>query len=227
MNPNVRIGNGLYFLVFMILILATTILVLHILVERKINLPPETDREIDEESDTEQTAVESLTVPFEVDIDIIAREIIPRIDPKEPLGDYAERILLNLSRHFEIVQGIIYLRNSTTKDFESLCTYAYTSDQDPAPFKEGDGLVGQAAKNKKIMNFSSIPEGYLEVQSGLGKSSPDNLIIIPLLLNKETIGIMELASFHPLDKKTEWTFMNLSKIIGNSIVTKIKSTEKK
>ena len=37
MNPNVRIGNGLYFLVFMILILATTILVLHILVERKIN----------------------------------------------------------------------------------------------------------------------------------------------------------------------------------------------
>ena len=51
--------------------------------------------------------------------------------------------------------------------------------------------------------------------------------IIPLLLNKETIGIIELASFHALDEETEWTFKNLSKIIGNAIVTKIKSAEKK
>ena len=47
------------------------------------------------------------------------------------------------------------------------------------------------------------------------------------MLNKETIGIIELASFHSLDKETEWTFKNLAKIIGNSLVTKLKSAGKR
>ncbi|HEC43772.1 MAG TPA: hypothetical protein ENI20_13195 [Bacteroides sp.] len=229
MNPAAQVGNGLYFLVLLILILATAIFVFHILEERQVLLPPESEMEAEDESKVkplEETA-EDYAAPFEVDIDIIAGHIIPRNDPKESTGDFAERILLNLAKHFEFVQGIIYIRNPKTRQFESLCTYAYTSDRDPEPFKEGDGLAGQVAKNKRIMSLSSIPQGYMEVQSGLGKSSPDNLLIIPLLLNKETIGVMELASFHSLDKKTEWTFRNLAKIIGNSIVTKIKSTEKK
>jgi hypothetical protein len=51
---------------------------------------------------------------------------------------------------------------------------------------------------------------------------PRNLIIVPLLLNKETIGIMELAFFREIDDETEWTFKNLAKIISNSFVTKLK-----
>jgi len=46
-------------------------------------------------------------------------------------------------------------------------------------------------------------------------------------LNKETIGIVELASFQVFDKETVWTFKNLAKIIGNAIVTKVKAAEKK
>ena len=137
------------------------------------------------------------------------------------------QVIVNLARHFEIVQGIIYLKQSKSKEFKPVCTYAYTSENAPPSFQTGEGLPGQVAKNKAMMIITSIPEGYLQVQSGLGIASPENLLIIPLLLNKETIGIIELASFHSLDKKTEWTFRNLAKIIGNSIVTKIKSTEKK
>jgi len=229
MNPDIRAGNGLYFLVFAILILATAIFILHILEERHILITHDRDRQIVDnlKKTADEPAIETFAAPFEVDIDELAGNIIPRINPKESLKDFSERILLNLSKHFEIVQGIIYLKNSKTQEFESLCTYAYTSDKDPAPFKPGDGLPGQVAKNKTIMNLTSIPQGYLEIQSGLGNSSPNNLLIIPLLLNKETIGIIELASFHPLDKEKEWTFKNLAKIIGNSIITKTKSAEKK
>jgi len=229
MNPYVRSGNGLFFLVFAIVILAAVIFVLHLLEERRVLFTREPGKEYREgpgDTATEQT-IEPYTAPFEVDLDIIAENIVPRIDPKEPVGDYAERILLNLARHFEIVQGLFYLKNSKTQEFEVLCTYAYTAEKDPAPFMLGDGITGQVAKNKTILNLTSIPEGYLQIQSGLGSSSPDNLLLIPLLLNKETIGIIELASFHPLDDETEWTFKNLSKIIGNAIITKIKSAGKK
>ncbi len=228
LNPNVQAGNGLYLLVFAILIMASLIFVLHLLEEKRA-FPHEPDHIIPAQPDQEpvKETDASAGTPTDVDIDLLAETIVPRINPKESLKDHTERILLNLAKHFEIVQGIVYLKNKKTGEFEAQCTYACTSDTDPPAFKTGDGLHGQAAKNKEILSITSIPEGFLEVESGLGRSSPRNLVFIPLLLNRETIGIIELASFHPPNRETEWTFRNLARIISNSIVTKIKSKGKK
>ena len=83
------------------------------------------------------------------------------------------------------------------------------------------------AKNKTIMNVNHIPENYISVGSGLGSSSAGNLLIVPLLLNKEAIGIIELFSFKEFVEQTEWTFKNLAKIIANSLITKLKAHQKK
>ena len=109
-----------------------------------------------------------------------------------------------------------------TSEFHATSTYAWTSDKPPAPFLTGEGLPGQVAKNKTIMNIEHIPENYIIV-SGLGSGYPKNLLIVPLLLNKETIGVIELASFKKFDDQTEWTIKNLAKIIANSIVTKLRT----
>ncbi len=229
MNTDVQIGNGMYFLVLSIVILASTIFVVHMLEESRENLHeiPEKSRAGQNVEDTTDQVIGTYPTPFEVDLDLLAESIIPRIDPKEKTEDYTERILRNMSKHFEIVQAVFFLRNPKTKQFESISTFAYTSDKKPSSFKIGEGISGQVAKNKTLMHLTSIPEGYLKIQSGLGKSSPTNLLIIPLLLNKETVGIIELASFQLFDKETVWTFKNLAKIIGNAIVTKVKAAEKK
>lgn len=228
LSQSIQIGSGLYFLVFIILILATIIFISHLLEERQLLIGP--DSRIDDptaDKSLSDQSPEPYKAPFEVDIDELAEELIPRINTRESTEDYTEKILLNLARHFESVQGVIYLKDPGTKEFRSVATYAYTSDKDPAPFLEGEGIPGQVARNKTMVNITDIPEGYLKVQSGLGSTSPDNLLVIPLLLNKETIGIIELASFHSLDRETEWTFKNLAKIIGNSLVTKLKSAGQK
>jgi hypothetical protein len=228
MNPDIHAGNGLYFLVFLIFALATLIFILHLFDHhREGDQVPETEQGTIQDDVAAESRVEPYTAPFEVDVDVIAESIVPRIDPKEAVADYAERILFNLARHFEIAQGILYLKNARSQEFRSACTFAYTSDNGPPPFKTGDGLPGQVAKNKTMLNLSVLPEGYLQVESGLGKSPPKGLLIIPLLLNKETIGIMELAFFKPVDEETEWTFRNLAKIIGNALITKTKSENKK
>jgi len=228
MNPGISTGPALYILIFFIILLATVIFAFHLLEERKVLLPHESEEEaLKSKKPVPDQSAESIKTPFEVDVDEIAENIIPRIKSKESIEDFSETILQNLVKHFDFVQGIIYLKDSKTMEFRSVSSYAYTSDSDPAPFKAGEGIPGQVAKNKAMVNITSIPEGYLQVQSGLGSSSPDNLLIIPLLLNKETIGIIELASFHSLDKETEWAFKNLAKIIGNSLVTKLKSAGKR
>jgi transcriptional regulator with GAF, ATPase, and Fis domain len=229
MNTDVQVGNGMYFLVLSIVILASAIFIVHMLDESRENLSesPEKHMAVQNMQYTTDQVTGRYISPFEVDLDLLAESIIPRLDPKEKTEDYTERILRNISKHFEIVQGVCFLLNQQTKQFESVSTFAYTSDKKPSSFMVGEGISGQVAKNKTLMHLTSIPEGYLKIQSGLGRSSPTNLLIIPLLLNKETIGIIELASFKVFDEETIWTFKNLAKIIGNAIVTKVKAGDKK
>jgi hypothetical protein len=229
MNPDVQVGNGMYFLVLFIIILSSSMFVIHMLEPGRENLSDIAGMDHPGESMLENTfqEVSAYTPPFEVDLDLLAEKIVPRIDPKEQVEAYTESILLNISRQFEIVQGVFYLKNQETAFFEPVSTFAYASDKKPAPFRTGDGIPGQVAKNRRLMHLTAIPEGYLKIQSALGKSSPTNLLILPLLLNRETIGIIELASFQVFNEETVWTFKNLAKIIGNAMVTKIKAADSK
>ncbi|MEA3318019.1 MAG: hypothetical protein U9R54_08685, partial [Bacteroidota bacterium] len=95
--------------------------------------------------------------------------------------------------------------------------YAYFGEKEPADFELGITLPGQVAKNKKLLNLTSVPKNYLTILSGLGTSSPNNIIIIPVIFENDTIGIIELASFKTFDKKTEKILKYLSDSFGNDL----------
>ncbi|MBN2812730.1 MAG: GAF domain-containing protein [Bacteroidales bacterium] len=58
----------------------------------------------------------------------------------------------------------------------------------------GEGLVGTCAREKQYINLTEIPEGYIMVTSGLGDTPPDNLLLVPVLHENETLGVVEIAS---------------------------------
>lgn len=228
MNTEVQVGNGLYFLVLSMLVLSSVIFTIYMLEQSRESYTFPEERDLEREPLENTTPIESASylAPFDVDLDLLAEQIIPRIDFREETEAYAERILQNIAGHFGVVQGVFFLKDRVTGLFESVSTYAYTADDGPSPFKVGEGINGQVAKNRILLHLTSIPEGYLKIRSGLGNSAPSNLLIVPLLLNKETIGIIELASFKDFDQETRWTFKNLAKMIGNAMITKIKAAEK-
>ena len=107
---------------------------------------------------------------------------------------YFEKILINCSKKINAVQGLAFMKNDS-EEFVLAGEYAYFGEEKPKPFKSGEGLSGQVAKNKIALNLTDIPENYITIVSGLGKGSPKNLLIIPLVKNEETIAIVEFASF--------------------------------
>jgi signal transduction histidine kinase/CheY-like chemotaxis protein len=62
-------------------------------------------------------------------------------------------------------------------------------------FALGQGLVGQCAVNKERILLTNVPKDYIKISSGLGKANPVNLIILPVLFEKEIKAVIELASF--------------------------------
>ena len=123
---------------------------------------------------------------------------------------YAEKILQNIAKEIDVVQGLIYILNDTDQLFHILGDYAYYSEEKPRDFPLGETLSGQVAKNKKLLNLKELPDGYITILSGLGKSNPRHLIIVPVLYNYESIGIIELASFKPFGRNDESLIMSIS-----------------
>jgi len=159
---------------------------------------------------------------------IDSKEILGRIIPQKlpSLEEFCETLLINLSKEFEIVQGIFYTKNLSEEVFSSIAFYAYFADEKPEDFKEGETLPGQVARNKEVLQIGNIPEKYIKIISGLGESEPGFLIFIPIIKDEMTIGIIEIASFIKFDDE----YIDMFEMMGNKltmpIYNYIKGTEK-
>ncbi|WP_017814314.1 response regulator [Paenibacillus shenyangensis] len=97
-----------------------------------------------------------------------------------------------LGAHF----GALYLRTNESSD-KIMLKAAYAADGELCSKKEiriGEGLTGQCAADQKPIVLDQVPEGYIPVNSGLGASKPQSVLIYPVLFNDELLGVIELAS---------------------------------
>jgi hypothetical protein len=159
-----------------------------------------------------------------LDIDDLRSKAIKCI-PKgalSPTGNYslkkfADEVLSQIANISPIVEGLFYLRGTSSDEFVPIGDYAYFSENKPTGFKLGETLPGQVAKNKKAMNISDIPDSYVKIASGLGMGSPRHLYFLPILDNVETIAVIEIASFMEFDKEAEklleFVAFELSKVL--------------
>lgn len=93
--------------------------------------------------------------------------------------------------------GVLYLlnENSDEKQYELAASYAFKRRKGlPDGFKFGEGLVGQAALEKDIIVVSDLPKDYISINSGVGNSSPANIVVIPCNYQNKVVAVLEIAS---------------------------------
>jgi len=62
----------------------------------------------------------------------------------------------------------------------------------------GEGLVGQAFIEQIPTYLETVPEGYTQINSGLGETAPGFVGILPLVSEDVSVGVLEVAAFEPL-----------------------------
>jgi len=134
----------------------------------------------------------------EADISEKMKQLMTGLQSAKSVDAFANKLLINLSKHIEIVRGVFYMREKGKNLFACKGEYALTGNT-PPPFKIGEGLTGQVAKNQKISTIEDIPENYFKAESGLGSSLPKHLIIFPVIYNEETLAVIELATFKKIN----------------------------
>lgn len=79
---------------------------------------------------------------------------------------------------------------------ELFASFAYHAPEgETVTYRFGEGLAGQVAKHGECLTIDAVPEGYIEIISGLGRATPTHLIILPVKHDDQVVGVVEIASF--------------------------------
>lgn len=133
----------------------------------------------------------------------------------EQLG---ENVLKFLAEYFGAQVGLFFSRENAA--FRRVASYGLPAGTSTLEeFKVGDGLPGQAAKDKRTFVVRDVPEGYVTVGSALGESKPRHLLIAPAVADGSTNAVIELGFVHPLDEQA----LSLLKEVGDSIGVAVRS----
>ncbi|MEM8566283.1 MAG: GAF domain-containing protein, partial [Bacteroidota bacterium] len=54
---------------------------------------------------------------------------------------------------------------------------------------------GQVWQEKEKVYITEVPDNYVKITSGLGDANPKSILIVPLMVNEEIYGVVEIASF--------------------------------
>ena len=213
--------QSIYILLILAVIIVVFLFILSFLTSyEKYSDEEYTKKEINllEENSNQKIVDEKQTNEELLDIENYIKKILPKDDSKLDLVKYTEKILSNIAKDFDVVQGLFFVKEKKSDIFNVAGKYAYFGDEEPKNFSLGETLSGQVAKNKTSLNLKEIPENYVTILSGLGSSSPNHLIIIPIVLEDKTIAILELASFKEFKRNFIDLFEGMSDQIGKTLM---------
>ncbi len=122
--------------------------------------------------------------------------------------EMAEQVLTFLAEYLKAGAAAFYLYEEKESALVLTATYALTRRKNLGDrFRLGEGLIGQAALERKPICLSNIPPDYFRIVSALGESVPQNIVALPLLHNGQLVAAMELGSFRPFTD-AELDFLN-------------------
>ena len=133
-----------------------------------------------------------------------------------------DNILLNLIKYTDAVLGGLYLL-LTEEDgqYLQLVSSVALGKKKALRIKiqKGVGLVGTCALEKRTIYLDNLPDDYITVMSGLGKSKPKYLAIVPLLYDDELIAVLEIAFIHELKDYEKKFLETMAGTVASALVT--------
>ncbi|MDN4602278.1 CHASE3 domain-containing protein [Paenibacillus sp. F6_3S_P_1C] len=130
------------------------------------------------------------------------------------------RLFLNqVAILLEAPYGVLY----AMKENRLIRVAAYAADGEKerslgkVSIAQGEGLVGQSAIEKRVLQMNDLPQNYIRISSGLGDASAASLTVAPVVFEGKTIAVIELASMKPIEPKETKLLTELIEIFGVSL----------
>lgn len=138
------------------------------------------------------------------------------------INELTYEILRHLIKYIDVNQGAMYVLDETQETPEYEMTAAIAYDRRKFMHKRfgvGEDLVGRCAFEHKTIYMTALPKDYITITSGMGSATASTLLLVPLLLDEKVFGIIELASFSPIEEHKINFVEKLAESIASTIST--------
>jgi putative methionine-R-sulfoxide reductase with GAF domain len=154
--------------------------------------------------------------------EIKVKNLQKMIDPKTEIKKNLDKLISAMCKEVEASQAAIFVIGSTGKKriLRMVTSYAYyIPESQTVEFELGEGLTGQAAKEGKLVNITAVPDGYIQIFSGLGKATPNNLVLVPFKKENKVLGVLEISSFKNVNSAQE-DYLQKAAVLFTEIIQK-------
>ena len=121
-----------------------------------------------------------------------------RVAGEQRLDVLGDRVLGYLAAYLDAVVGAVYVSEGVDR-FRRVSAFAGMPRSEDEVLRVGDGLVGQAVKERRALHVRELPEGYLPVGSSLGRGAPRELVVAPAAVDGVIQAVIELGFFRAVD----------------------------
>lgn len=145
------------------------------------------------------------------------------------LNTLGDQIVSALVKYTGSNQGGLYILNDddvANKHLELVSLFAFDiKKHEHQKLKLGQGLLGQTFLEKETTVLTEIPDEYVRITSGLGTANPRALLMVPLKVDTDVYGIVELASFRNYEPHEIEFVEKLAETIASTLAS-VKAAQK-
>jgi len=134
-------------------------------------------------------------------------ELANSIQQVDSVQELATSSITQFCHNLDAKIGAIYFidtDNRESQSFKLLGSYAFTWRKNLSnAYKMGEGLVGQAALEQRSIILQNTPDDYIKIESALGEMPPRNIIVVPIILQDRTLGVIEIGFTDTVNKNQQ------------------------
>ena len=136
---------------------------------------------------------------------------------EQTLPTLGQNVLGFLGRYLGMAVGALYV----TQDgkLQRVAEFGWDRDRLQAgrALELGEGLVGQVALERRVMQLDNVPQGYLHVSSALGSADAASVLIFPVEDSGMLNAVLEIGFLRALDDEDSELLRRVSENIGSAI----------
>jgi len=148
-----------------------------------------------------------------------------RVDNRS-LENLTYEIVKTLTIYLDAHMGGIYVKSEGQEnEFELISFLGFNKDKYENKYiRPDESLVGQCILEKETIFVNDVPLDSDVISSGLGKSIPRSILVVPLLSNRKLIGLIELESLKQIQQYHINFVERIAETIASTVAT-VKTNE--
>jgi len=147
----------------------------------------------------------------------VSAEVAQALQKCTSFAEFGNVLTSRLAALLGLVYGAFYLSDETRTSLERAGGYACDENLHHGRFAWGQGLVGQAALDKRTIRLSLSPEEQIGASVGLGTLQVKSLLIMPIMNDNEVAGVLELGSLQEFSAEQQEILETLLPVVAMNL----------